>query len=164
MPEALLTTLSQISLGIAGFSGIAVVLIARGNPEWAAKQLSHIKSMIETSMTVMMFSLLPLTLDFITSDPLTGLAYLTVIFGLWHMLIFTIGAKRSEFFGNDVAFVAIVVISVSVMLAKLVAGVAGLFGTSEYLLDAYVLGLFWLLFVSVINFCLLIYSSFEIDD
>ncbi len=161
MPEALLTGLSQVGVAIAGFSGIAVVLIARDDIDWLKTKAITIKAMLETSLTVTVFALLPLTLDYIVADVGIGLARLTTVFGVWTAWIFWLAMRRGRWIWNRQSFGPIVVCSMLVILVLLVVGIGNI---SEYLWEAYLLGLFWLLVMSMMNFSLLLYSRLEADN
>ena len=123
--------------------------------------LTGYKGMLETSLTVMMFSLLPLTLEFIVLDFSEGMALLSTIFALWHLFIFVIALRRTNFIWGGAPIVVIKVLSTLVILAQIIVGLRGL---SNHLIAAYLLGLFWLLLMSSLTFWVLIYSSLEIDD
>ncbi len=160
MPEALLTGLSQVSVAIAGFSGIAVVLIARDDVVWLKMKAATIKAILETSLTVTVFALLPLTLDYVVVDVSTGLAFLTTLFGAWMAWIFWLAIRRQRWVWSRLSFGPVVVGAVLVILVLLTVGVANI---SEYLWHAYLLGLFWLLAMAALNFSLLLYSRLDAD-
>ena len=160
MPEALLIGLSQVAVAIAGFSGIAVVLIARDDTEWIKTKAVTIKAMLETSLTVTVFALLPLTLDYFVADVGKGLAYLTSLFGIWSLWIFLLALRRRRFAWSRSSFGPVIIGSGVVILALLAVGLANI---SEYLWHAYLLGLFWLLITAALNFCLLLYSRLDIE-
>ena len=159
----LLIGISGVAVAIAGFSGIAIVLKARDDIAWARLKSSTIKGMLETSLTVSLFALFPLGLGYFAADSNTGLAVLTIVFGLWHAWILYAAMRREHTTAIlqpwKSRFVSIV--SVGVILAKLIVGI-GMF--SKYLWAAYLIGLFWLLIMAVVNFCLLLYSTLESGD
>ncbi len=160
MPESLLTGLSQVGVAIAGFSGIAVVLIARDDMDWVRTKAVTIKAMLETSLTVAIFALLPLTLEHIVTDLDIGLARLTTLFGMWMLLIFAMALRRRRFIWSTASIGPVMVGSVAVVLVLLMAGFMNI---SDYLWHAYLLGLFWLITISALNFSLLLYSRLDTE-
>lgn len=161
MPEALLTGLSQVGVAIAGFSGIAIVLIARDDIDWLKTKIVTIQAMLETSLTVTFFALLPLALEYVVEDVTKGLAVLTTVFGFWMVWIFWLAMRRGRWIWSRRSFGPLIVCSILVMLVILTVGIGNI---SEYLWDVYLLGLFWLLFAAIMNFSLLLYSRLELEN
>jgi hypothetical protein len=58
----LLTTLAQLGVALAGFSGIVVVLGARANGRWSARERQLLSALLAASGSVILWSLLPLLL------------------------------------------------------------------------------------------------------
>jgi len=160
MPEALLTGLSQVGVAIAGFSGIAVVLVARDDAVWVRTKAFTIKALMETSLTVAVFALLPLTLEYIVVDVNMGLAALTTMFGIWMAWILWLALRRGQFIWSKLSVGPVVVGAVFVTLVLITVGAANI---SEYLWPAYLLGLFWLLVMAALNFSLLLYSRLDTE-
>jgi hypothetical protein len=62
-PSDLLTTLAQLGVALAGFSGIVVVLGARASGDWSARERQLLSVLLATSGAVILWSLLPLLLS-----------------------------------------------------------------------------------------------------
>jgi hypothetical protein len=58
----LLTTLAQLGVALAGFSGIVVVLGARGSGDWSSWDRQFLSVLLATSGAVVLWSLVPLLL------------------------------------------------------------------------------------------------------
>ena len=58
----LLTTLAQLGVALAGFSGIVVVLGARATGEWSSRERRLLSVLLAASGAVILWSLLPLLL------------------------------------------------------------------------------------------------------
>jgi hypothetical protein len=61
-PNDLLTTLAQLGVTIAGFSGIVVALGSRARGEWSERDWRLLAALLETSGAVVLWSLLPMLL------------------------------------------------------------------------------------------------------
>ena len=165
MPQDLLIGISGVGAAIAGFAGIAIVLHARDDVGWAALKAATIKALLETSLSASVFALFPLALDYVAPDTNTGLASLTVLFALWHAWILWLALRRDQVTvllrpGRS-PISPVLLGAVGVIVAQLTVGI-GMF--NDYLWAAYLLGLFWLLIVGVVSFCLLVYSTLEIRE
>jgi hypothetical protein len=60
--ENLLTTLAQLGVALAGFSGIVAVLGERARGEWSSRERQLLSVLLATSGGVILWSLLPLLL------------------------------------------------------------------------------------------------------
>lgn len=58
----LLTTLAQLGVALAGFSGIVVVLGARATGQWSSRERQLLGVLLGTSGSVVLWSILPLLL------------------------------------------------------------------------------------------------------
>ena len=58
----LLTTLAQLGVALAGFSGVVVALGARARGEWSPRERGLLRVLLERSGAVVLWSLLPLLL------------------------------------------------------------------------------------------------------
>ena len=158
MPENLLNIFAEVAISITAFSGIVVVLVGRDDIAWLKTQAVTVKAMLETSLTVVIFSLLALSLGLLSDDPFYGIPLLTGLFGAWHLFILIIALKRRHFIwpGWTIGFVtfgALVLVAAQFILP--------IMGATKYLWGIYILGLFWLLVMSIMNFCLLLYAWFQ---
>ena len=87
--QDLLQTLAEVSVALAGFSGVVSVFGRRHTGDWDPADRLHLSFMLETSLAVLFLSLLPFALLSVELSPrptwtiMSGVmaAYLVVTFG-----------------------------------------------------------------------------------
>ena len=63
-----LTTLAEIAIAIAGFSGIAAVLGRRNQGEWSPSDVVRLRSLLVVSFTIVIFCFFPIILSLAVAD------------------------------------------------------------------------------------------------
>ena len=99
--EALLTTVAEVGIAIAGFSGIAVVLGHRTDGEWSPQDTFRMRLLLRTSFAAVLFGLLPLALS---STDLPEVSVWTVASGFY--LAFIVGGLTTVILWDRGTFTA----------------------------------------------------------
>jgi hypothetical protein len=79
-----LTLYAELGAGIAGFSGIVVALDTRPVPQWSQHRRAGLRSLLQVSAVIVLFSLLPMILGRRLAEP--GLwTWALMAYGLGHV-------------------------------------------------------------------------------
>jgi len=62
-PQDALTTVAEIAIAIAGFSGIAAVLGRRGQGDWELGDVFHLRLLLRSSFSTVIFCFVPIVLS-----------------------------------------------------------------------------------------------------
>ena len=89
-PQDALTTVAEIAIAIAGFSGIAAVLGRRRDGEWAPVDVFRLRLLVRISFATVLFCFLPIILSSASVVPKLTWALSS---GTWLV-----------YFGTDIAF------------------------------------------------------------
>jgi len=151
-----LLTISELSIAVAGFSAIVVMLNTKPIKEWTDADRLNLRLLLQVSALTIIFSLLPSILS-VSLDPDHAWQYSLAIYGAVHM------ADVSSFLlkmtsGTQTAFK--VCGSIGVVVAVLQLLVAWL-GTPIAWESMYLVSLVWHLCVTFTAFALLLYGMRE---
>ena len=90
MNQDVLIGFAEVSVVLAGFSGISVILSRRQLDQWSFAEAARMTCMIESSLTAAFFAILPIAISsFGTGDPLSwGLSSaILALVTLYHMIL-----------------------------------------------------------------------------
>ena len=151
-----LRTIADISVALAGFIGIILVLQHRD----VAFMSLGMTTIFGASFGAMMFSLLP---DFLSGLLSTETMWRVVcgVFGLYHLfLILQHQFKQRSIRANTPTQLAITLLSFPVVGVKLAVGLGFLLA---YAYEIYYLGLLWLVGVSAYLFAMILFDNPRLD-
>jgi hypothetical protein len=149
----LLLTVSQVAIGLAGFSAIVVTLNPRPIREWNVTDRLSLRVLVQVSFVVLFFSLFPFVLA-ITLSPADVWFYSLWVYGVLH-LVDVISFNVSMTPETHNVFRVTARIGIFVALAQIVINVIGDVGLRE---TAYIVTLVWHLYVVFMGFTLLLYQ------
>jgi hypothetical protein len=149
-----LTTIAEVAVGLAGFSGVVVVL-GRQPGEFSRVEAGRLIVLLLSSFGAMFFALLPyalLPLDLGLSAVWRTASGLVAVFALSHLTISYVELRRvrseaPEIYNRSVAAIHFAILTV-VLLLQLVGVARG----GELALSLYIFGLLGLLTVAAFQF------------
>jgi hypothetical protein len=149
-----LSTIAEVAVALAGFTGVVAVLGRRSSGGWSAEELLQLRALVETSLTVFFVSFVPAILSSVVDSEAAVWRWSNGVLAVAHLANLasfflrttrgaapTVGQRISGVFGA--AFV----------LLHLTAAV----GILAWAAPLVVLGLLGLLFVAAQNFVLLLF-------
>ena len=157
--SSLLLTISQLAVGLAGFSAIIVALNPRPIRDWDTTDKLNLRALIQVSAFVLAFSLFP----FLLAIPLPSEK--VWLYGLWvyggvHILDVTNVLYRLT---KDIAKIFRISVYIGVVVALTQLAIAW-FGSTKIRELVYVATLIWQLCVVFMGFLLLLYQVRSSDE
>jgi hypothetical protein len=146
-------TLAQISIGLAGFSGIIITLQKKPAHEYAAIRRARLGDLLFASLGVIFFSFLPTLIEGVTGDAQIALRISNFIFGCYHVYLISLFFRTASGSKVDPSELMIMPFVFGVLFAQL-STAFGYF--SAHVESAYLLALLWFLFIAAFNFVLLL--------
>jgi hypothetical protein len=159
MNEAVLNTLAEVAITLAGFSGVAVVFRLHGAHSWSPTELRVLWFLIGDSFLVLFFSLLPFPLALAnwSSEALWGLC--NALLGSWFLIgdVLALRGERKDRIAQQLITVPVITRVLYVMSIGALAVGTTLWLSALDLLVArgqavYVLGLIALLAFAALEF------------
>src|SRR5262245_22554638 len=87
MNESVLYTLAEVSVTLAGFSGVVVAFRVSGIHAWSPTELRVLWLLIGDSFLVLLFSLLPIPLVLANWSQDAIWSFCNVLLGLWFLVV-----------------------------------------------------------------------------
>jgi len=146
----ILTVVAEISVALAGFSGVVVAFRQQGLESWPAHEFVRFRTMLETASYSILFSLLPFLPHHLGVSPESTWTYCSFALsaGLFSFLAVTLMRLRGGIGQRLSAFWISVYIGGCALFAALaLVNALGLTGPPQ--LGLYLAGVFWMLFYSV---------------
>jgi hypothetical protein len=161
-PEDALFSIAEISIGLAGFSGLVAAFVQQSAHSWRADQKTRIVLLIVLSFGVIVAALLPYGLSGVSDSPrlvwgVPLLAFSTLCIGL---LIYWIRVSRRHSFKLLFPLVSIPVLGIATSL-QVLAFLSGLGWIMPYSPTLLVLGFLAVLVFGANMFLALLYSIWE---
>ena len=147
--------LAGIAIAMAGFAGIISALQSRPDPAWKGRY-ARLRELLLLSLGVVFFAFIPTLLEGVLNDPVWALRAPQILCGIYHVSLALIFLKTSGLSERKPYEWMVVPLAIVVVLIQFVTGFGYL---SDYLAEAYFLGLLWLLLVAANNFMLLLLRS-----
>ncbi len=152
-PQATLTTIAEVSVALAGFTGIAAVLGSRRDQEWTPEERLRLRTLVETSLTALFLSFAPSVLGLIMTSDSAVWRLANLLLGTIHLAFisrFFVRTKVAKPTGGQLALLAT---GFSAILAHFLAAA----GLLPWYVAIFILGLLQQVFVASFNFVLLIF-------
>jgi hypothetical protein len=159
MNEPVLSTLAEVAIALAGFSGVAVVFRLRGAHSWSPTELRVLWFLIGDSFLVLFFSLLPFPLALAnwSQDALWGLC--NALLGSWFIVgdVLALRGERRDRVAQQLVTVPVITPILYVMsIGALAMGIGLWLSAWDVLVPrgqaVYVLGLITLLAFAALEF------------
>jgi hypothetical protein len=146
-PQDILITIAEISIGLAGFSGLVAAFTQKQNRGWRSDQKTRIVFLIALSFGMIVTSLLPFAISDWSSEPrhvwgIPMVLYSTIVLGLLAYWI-TVSRKNGYQIQFPLASYPILVVGTVLQILVLISGL-GLF-------MPYSPGLFVYVFLALLN-------------
>jgi len=151
--QSLLLTLAEVSVALAGFSGVVSVFGRRRTEEWDPGDRLHLSFMLETSLAALFLSILPFAMFAAELSPRSTWAIMSGIFAVFLVLVVVAGLYRYRQLpsGQRMGMGRIYgVVSTLGDLSILALQLFNALGPHEFSL--YLIGLIWLLFSCALSF------------
>jgi hypothetical protein len=154
----LLLTISQLSVGLAGFSAIVITLNPRPIREWSASDRVALRILVQVSFVTMIFSLLPFVLGVSLASEVVWF-YGLWVYGVVHLIdVSTFIFRRPS--GMHISFKVNGALGFIIACLQIVVAA---FGDSTAHETTYTAALLWHLYVLFAAFVLLLYHMRQTD-
>ena len=152
-PQATLTTIAEVSVALAGFTGVVAVLGSRRDHEWTPEERLQLRTLVETSLTALFLSFAPSVLGLVMTSESAVWRLANLLLGAMHLASITMFIARTKVAKPTGGQLALLASGFSVILAHFLAA-AGLLPWYDAI---FTLGLLQLIFVATFNFVLLLF-------
>ena len=151
--QDLLQTFAEVSVALAGFSGVVSVFGRRHTGEWDPADRLHLSFMLETSLAVLFLSLLPFALLLVELPPRLTWATMSSVLAAFLVVAFAAATYRYRRLSGDQRIGLGRIYGTAMTLGDssvIVLQLFNVFSAREFSL--YLIGLIWLLFSCAISF------------
>ena len=150
-PAQILVALAEISTGLAGFSGVVVVLAK--DESWSIQEQLSIWALLQASLGAIVLSLLPLLMSEFLSNQILAWRISIAILATFHIAIFVADMYRTFVVTGVVPPMLMFIPGIIISLATTgFLGSLALGYFPELMYPGYLLGIVWLLCVAIIWF------------
>ena len=152
-PQATLTTIAEVSVALAGFTGVVAVLGSRRDHEWTPEERLQLRTLVETSLTALFLSFAPSVLGLVMTSESAVWRLANLLLGAMHLASITMFIVRTKVAKPTGGQLALLASGFSVILAHFLAAA----GLLPWYAAIFILGLLQLVFVATFNFVLLLF-------
>ena len=155
--QATLTVIAEVSVALAGFTGVVAVLGGRREHDWTPGERLQLRTLVETSLTAMFLSFFPSVLDEIMSSESAVWRVSNLCLGSIHLAFisrFLLRAKVAKPTAGQLALL-------STGFAAILAHFLAFAGFLPWYVAIFILGLLQQVFVAAFNFVLLLFPVRE---
>ena len=151
--EATLVTIAQVAVALAGFTGVVAVLGHRNQGTWTPEERLQLRTLVETSLTVLFASFAPAVLLMIFGAELVAWRGANLILGVLHLSNLTAFLWRARSAKPTRSQRALLGLGIATIAAHFLAFATLL----PWYALIFVLGLLQQLFIAALNFVLLLF-------
>jgi len=152
-PQATLTTIAEVSVALAGFTGVVAVLGGRRDHAWTPEERLQLRTLVETSLTALFLSFAPSVLGLVMTSESAVWRLANLLLGAMHLASITMFIVRTKVAKPTGGQLALLASGFSVILAHFLAAA----GLVPWYATIFILGLLQLVFVATFNFVLLLF-------
>lgn len=152
-PEVTLTAIAQVSVALAGFTGVASALGRRRKNEWTPEERLQLRTLVETSLTAMFLSFAPGVLDLIVASESALWQLANLLLGATHLTFITLFLLRTKGARPTIGQLVLLAIGFAVISGHFLAAV----GLLPWYIAMFILGLLQQVLVAAFNFVLLLF-------
>jgi hypothetical protein len=152
-----LSTITQVAVALTGFTGVVAVLGHRDHGAWTPEERLQLRTLVETSLTALFASLAPIVIFIaLGSEPVAWRGANAVI-GVLHLLNLSAFLWRAKRARPTASQRVLLVIGVAAIVAHFLAAA----GVLPWFALIFFLGLIQQVFISALNFILLLFPLDE---
>ena len=155
--QSVLTTVAEISVALAGFTGVVAVLGNRRNHDWTAEERLQLRTLVETSLTALFASFAPNVLYLVVTSEPSVWRWANLILGALHLANLVAFQRRAKEAKPTASQKGLLVIGIAFIFAHFLAFA----GVMPWYVLIFIVGLLQQLFIAALNFVLLL---FPVDD
>jgi hypothetical protein len=155
--QSILSTVAEVSIALAGFTGVVAVLGNRRKHDWTPEERLQLRTLVETSLTALFASFVPSVLDLITTSEPAVWRSANFVLGTLHLANLVAFLRRAKEAKPTASQKGLLVVGIGVILAHYLASA----GVLPWYILIFVIGLMQQIFIAALNFVLLL---FPIDD
>jgi len=151
--QSILTTVAEVSIALAGFTGVVAVLGNRQKHDWTSEERLQLRTLVETSLTALFASFAPGILYLaLTSEPAVwrGANLILGALHLANLIAFLLRAKDASPTASQRGLLG-------VGIAAILAHFLAFAGVLPWYTLIFVLGLLQQVFIAALNFVLLLF-------
>ena len=152
-PQAILTTIAEVAVALAGFTGVVAVLGNRRDQKWTPEERLQLRTLVETSLTAMFLSFAPSVLSLTMTSDTAVWRLANFLLGTIHLASISSFLVRTKVAKPTAGQLALLVTGFSAILAHFLAAA----GLLPWFVAVFILGLLQLVFVAAFNFVLLLF-------
>ena len=151
--QSILTVVAEVSIALAGFTGVVAVLGNRRNHDWSPEERLQLRTLVETSLTALFASFAPSVLYLaLTSEPAVWRSA-NLFLGMLHLANLVAFPRRATDARPTASQKGLLVVGVAMILAHFLA--AG--GLIPWCVLIFVVGLLQQIFIAALNFVLMLF-------
>ena len=151
--QSILTTVAEVSIALAGFTGVVAVLGNRRNHDWSPEERLQLRTLVETSLTALFASFAPSVLFLVlTSEPAVWRSA-NLFLGALHLANLVAFLRRTTDARPTTSQKGLLVIGIAIILFHFLA--AG--GLVPWYILIFVVGLLQQVFIAALNFVLMLF-------
>ena len=158
-PEATLSTIAEVSIALAGFTGVVAVLGSRRDHQWTPEERLQLRTLVETSMTALFLSFAPSVLGQVMSSETAIWRVANFLLGTTHLAFISRFFVRTKVARPTAGQLALLATGFIAILAHFLAAANLL----PWYVTIFILGLLQQVFVAAFNFVLLLFP-FRVDS
>jgi hypothetical protein len=151
--QSILTTVAEVSIALAGFTGVVAVLGNRRNHDWSPEERLQLRTLVETSLTAMFASFVPSVLFLaLDSEPAVWRSA-NLFLGALHLANLVAFLRRATDAKPTASQKGLIVLGIAMILAHLLTAA----GLIPWYVLVFLVGLLQQVFIAALNFVLLLF-------
>lgn len=151
--QSILTVVAEVSVALAGFTGVVAVLGNRRNHDWSPEERLQLRTLVETSLTALFASFAPSVLYLaLTSEPAVWRSA-NLFLGMLHLANLVAFLRRATDARPTASQKGLLVVGVAMILAHFLAAS----GLIPWYVLIFVVGLLQQIFIAALNFVLMLF-------
>ena len=151
--QSILTTVAEVSIALAGFTGVVAVLGNRRNHDWSPEERLQLRTLVETSLTAMFASFVPAVLFLaLDSEPAVWRSA-NLFLGALHLANLVAFLRRTTDAKPTASQKGLLVIGIAMILAHFLTAA----GLIPWYVLIFLVGLLQQIFIAALNFVLLLF-------
>lgn len=155
--QSVLTTVAEVSIALAGFTGVVAVLGNRRKHDWTAEERLQLRTLVETSLTAVFASFAPSVFYLVvTSEPAVWRSA-NLILGTLHLANLIAFLRRAKEAKPTASQKGLLAIGIAIILAHFLASA----GVLPWYILIFVIGLLQQVFIASLNFVLLLFPVYD---
>ena len=152
-PESTLSTIAEIAVALAGFTGVVAVLGSRRDHDWSPEERLQLRTLVETSLTALFLSFAPSVLGQVMASEAAVWRIANLLLGATHLAFISRFFVRTQVAKPTGGQLALLATGFSAIVAHFLAAA----GLLPWYVAIFILGLLQQIFVAAFNFVLLLF-------